>query len=239
MDALYASGKLSCSHRNRQFERAYDLPERVLPERIRKTPTPTAHQSHVILIRRAAAALGVASEGCLADYFRTEKAATRAAIDELVTSGELEPVTVTGWRRSCWLWADAKQPKRVRGAALVNPFDSLIFERKRTKALFDLDYRIEIYIPDAKRRHGYYVFPFLLDEEFVARVDLKADRREKKLLVKAAWAESNRGAPRHRVTAELAIALRDMASWLGLGDIQALDKGDLAAELTRELTHRG
>lgn len=231
------SGRITSASRNPAFERRYDLPERVLPPAVLATPTPTDHQAHLELVRRAAQALGVASELCLADYFRLTRAETRAAVAELVELGELEAVRVTGWKPQAWLWKGnqtrppARIPRRITARALVSPFDSLIFERSRALALFGLDYRIEIYVPAERRHYGYYVYCLLLDEHFAARVDLKADRAAGVLRVLASWAEPGCPHPEDRVAAELAAELRSLARWLGLNDIEVSQQGDLAPAL--------
>jgi uncharacterized protein len=230
LEWLFYVGEVTSAYRNSQFERVYDLPERVIPRTILALPTPTPQESVTGLIRRAARALGVATESSLRDYFRTRLDMTRQAIADLIESGELILVAVEGTGGRPWyLWHKARVPRRISARALVSPFDSMIFERARLERLFDFSYRIEIYVPGPKRIHGYYVYPFLVDENFVARVDLKADRSRGVLRVNAAWIEP--GYDSVDVAAQLASELKVMAEWLGLEAVEVLPRGDLAPAL--------
>jgi uncharacterized protein YcaQ len=230
LEWLFYTGEVTSAYRNSQFERVYDLPERVIPRSALETPTPTPQESVIGLVRRAARALGIASESCLRDYFRTRVAMTRHAIATLVESDELIPVLVQGSGSRPWyLWHEARVPRRVEARALLSPFDSMIFERARLERLFDFVYRIEIYVPEPKRVHGYYVYPLLLGEQFVARVDLKADRARGLLRVNAAWIEP--GHDPYAVATELSSELKIMAEWLGLERVEILPRGDLAVAL--------
>jgi uncharacterized protein YcaQ len=213
----------------RGFERLYDLPERVLPAEVlgrRVDPEQGARE----LVTRASSALGVATEADLRDYYRLRPERSRKAVTELVEAGELQPVMVSGWRAPAYRHRDARTPRRITGAALLCPFDPLIWDRARTERLFGFRYRIEIYVPEHRRSHGYYVFPFLLDGELVARVDLKADRSAGLLRVPGAFAEPGI-ADTSRVVTELAGALKEMAQWLELDGIAAGQRGDLVAAL--------
>jgi uncharacterized protein len=230
LEWLFYVGEVTSAYRNAQFERVYDLPERVIPRSVLTMPTPTPQESVTGLIRRAARALGIASASSLREYFRTRLAMTRQAIAALVETGELIPVAVQGTGSLPWyLWHEARVPRRVDARALLSPFDSMIFERARLEHLFDFVYRIEIYVPGPKRVHGYYVYPFLLGEEFVARVDLKADRTRGVLRVNAAWIEP--GHDSYDVATALASELKIMGEWLGLQTVEILPRGDLAPAL--------
>ncbi|MGN6253319.1 MAG: winged helix-turn-helix domain-containing protein [Marmoricola sp.] len=228
LDAMFSAGEVAIARRTSQFECVYDLPERVLPAAVLAAPTPTPAEAARELVRRAARSHGVGTEQCLRDYYRMGLAETRTAIAELVEDGELVTAVIEGWRRPAYLHRDVAErglPRRVEACALLSPFDPLVWERERALRIFGFDYRIEIYVPEHKRVHGYYVLPFLLGERIVARVDLKADRRARLLVVKAAYAEP--GAPPATGTA-LGAELRRLAGWLGLDDIVVHPRGDLA-----------
>ncbi len=228
LEHLFWTGRIASAKRV-NFERYYDLAERVIPREILDAPTPSAADAQRELVRISARAQGVATEPDLRDYFRLSHEVTKAAVAELVAAGELIPVDVDGWAAPAYLWAAARRPRAVHARALLSPFDSLVWYRERTERLFGFHYRIEIYTPEAQRRFGYYVLPFLLGDELVARVDLKSDRQAGVLRVQSAWLEAGHDAG--YVAGELAAELALTAQWLGLGAVAVRPRGDLAPAL--------
>jgi len=221
LEYLFWAGQISSAGRTSQFERRYAALTTTAPPAYRAawTERPGAEADadrYVELVRIAARAHGVATELCLADYFRIRREDARPAIARLVAEGELIPVTVPGWKPA-WLHADARLPRRVHTEALLSPFDSLVWTRERIHALWDFHYRIEIYTPAHKRVHGYYVLPFLYGDALVARCDLKADRGAGVLRChRVTWEPS---APAEARPALLR-NLEAMACWLGLGRVE-------------------
>jgi len=229
---LFGTGALTTGARV-HFQRLYDLPERVLPPEVLAAHPADPEASARALVLRAAEALGVATEPDLRDYYRLGPAQSQQAVAELLEAGVLERVDVRGWRHPAYRLPGTRIPRRVTARALLSPFDPLIWERARTERIFGFRYRIEIYVPEPQREYGYYVFPFLLEDALVARVDLKADRAAGVLRVPGAFAEAQVDLP--RVAAELAAALREMAAWQGLDGVVVGARGDLAAPLAAVL----
>ena len=221
LEHLFWSGQISSAGRTTQFERRYAALGRVLPRPVAEVAAdPASRPPHDVAFRElmmiSARAHGVGTEQCLRDYFRLRPEQARPALESLVAEGALLPATIEGWRRPAYLHPEARRPRGVHAQALLSPFDSLIWQRDRTAALFGFDYRLEIYVPSHLRVHGYYVLPFLYGEHLVARCDLKADRTAGVLRVHAVHWEPD--AP-PEAKAALADELEQMAAWLGLADV--------------------
>jgi len=224
LEALFLKGLVTTAERP-NFMRLYDLTERVIPKEHLNSPTPGHDEALAELLMLAAESLGVGTAEDLADYYRIRMPAARPVIRRLAESGDLEEVEVEGWDKPGYLHPDVALPRWARGTALLSPFDSLIWFRDRVERLWDFHYRIEIYVPEEKRVHGYYVLPFLYEGDLAARVDLKTDRRTNSLQVKGAFGEP--GIETRNVGRALRKELDLVAGWLDLDDVVVDRNGDL------------
>jgi uncharacterized protein len=247
LEYLFFVGEVTSAGRNGSFERRYDLTSRVLPPDVLARPVPDDADAVRELIEISARAHGIGTQRCLGDYFRIKAARVAPAVADLVDEGVLVPVAVDGWERPVFRHRDANLPRRATGAALLSPFDPLVFERRRLEELYGLRYRIEIYVPAELRVWGYYVLPFLLGESIEALVDLKADRAKRVLRVHGAHrapAPARSQAGDTEVARALAAELGVMAGWLGMESVQVGDPngglvGDLASALVVALGEVG
>lgn len=230
LEYLFASGKVSVSHRD-NFTRYYDVVERVVPEEHLAVEAPDPREARKRLLVESARSQAVGTARDLIDYYWIKPPLGRELLTELVSEGALTEVEVEGWSEPAFMHPEARVPRSMDTRRLINPFDTHAFNRDRLERLHGFQYRIEIYVPAPKRVYGYYVFPFLLGDDLVARVDLKADRKRGVLMVPGAFLEAGQDAI--RVARELAIELRELARWLGLREIAVGEKGDLAAALAR------
>jgi uncharacterized protein YcaQ len=221
--------------RRRNFERLYDLTERVVPDAVRTAAQPSREDAQRELMLMGARAMGIATARDLRDYYRlpTKDAAER--LKELLEAGQLLPVAVEGWKQQGYLHHEAKVPRQSQVAdvaALLSPFDSLIWERQRTERLFDFHFRLEIYTPVHKRLHGYYVLPLLLGDRIVGRLDLKSERQSGCLQVKGGSVEP--GIKLGGVVAPASELLAQLAQWLGLEKVTVTSRrGELMKALRK------
>ena len=228
LEAHFGRGRLAVADRLANFQRVYDLADRIVPAEARTRRIGRADAERALL-EEAARAHGVGTAADLADYYRMPVRDARPRLMELVEAGTLRQVHVEGWNEVAYLHPKARIPNRIDAAALLSPFDPLIWCRKRAARIFDFAYTVEIFVPKSKRKWGYYVLPFLRGERLVARVDLKADRGARRLLVLAAYLEP--GASPRPVAGALATELRTLQQWLGLDAVVVRRKGNLAPGL--------
>lgn len=213
----FGKGNLVVRRRLKNFQRMYDLPERVIDE-IHRTDSVQRNDAERELLRKASVSLGIATAHDLADYYRMTVRDAAPRLRELVEQGALTEVSVDGWSNTALLAAAAKSPRKIPGSSLLSPFDPVVWFRPRAKRLYDFEYRIEIYVPEAKRRWGYYVLPFRQGDDITARVDLKADRKESVLRVQNAHLEEL--ADQGSTADALAVELRSLADWLSLDHVK-------------------
>ena len=209
----FGRGHLGVRRRLRNFQRVYELPERLIDDEHR-LQTLSEADARRALLRQSAVSLGIGTLHDLADYYRMTARDAVPRIAELVEEGALIPVSVEGWSDTAYLSDQARFPRSIQGASLLSPFDPVVWFRPRAERLFDFNYRIEIYVPEAKRKWGYYVLPFRLGDRVVARVDLKADRAEKTLLVRSLHFEN--GTDQKETESALRGELGALADWLDL-----------------------
>ena len=230
LEYLFAAGLVTVAYR-RNFSRLYDVTERVIPPQYLDSVAPDRDEAQRSLVLTAAKALGVGTARDVVDYYRIPVAEGKQALSRLLADGSLIEVEVEGWANPAYMHVQSTIPRVTQARALINPFDPLMWNRDRIERIHDFHYRVEIYVPQPQRIHGYYVFPFLLGDDLVARVDLKADRQAGVLKVNGAFLEPPADAV--HVSRELAVELGEMARWLGLREIAVGSNGDMARQLRK------
>ena len=237
LEAYFMRGVFAIAGRRADFARVYDLTERVVPG-VHRTRTLNRDEAQRELVAIAARALGIATIGDVADYYRLPHTETQAHLRHLAERGEVREVKVEGWREPAYLHRSAPRPSVIEASALVSPFDPVVWHRPRVQRLFGFDYKLEIWVPAAARQWGYYVLPFLYGDRLIARVDLRADRAARRLSVLAAYAEPACGGD--GVARALAGELQSIARWLRLDAVAVERRGNLAGRLRLAIsTHPG
>ena len=236
LEYLFEDGAITAIGRT-NFQRIYAPVADVIPHQLLDTAVdkPVARRA---LVLDAVRALGIGVLSDIADYFRFKVAPTKVALDELVEAGAIERVSVDGWvdrgeALTAYMISGTTIPTRApKVSTILTPFDPITWNRARASRMFGFDYKIEIYTPAAKRVSGYYSLPILMDDALVGRIDLKADRKARTLIVKSAHWEPLR--PKDAAE-RLSDVVRRAASWRGLDNIIVDDWGDAAAELRQIL----
>ncbi len=185
LEALWDQGQLVIAGR-RNFQRLYDLAERVIPKQILDSPTPSEDETLRTLALRAVRARGALTEAAIREHWRLKggKARLHHHLVALVGDGLLQEVPVADGGAPFYLPADAELGGDPAPPVLVCPFDNLVWDRPLLERLFGFRHVIEVYKREHERAYGYYVLPLLAGDRFAGRADLKADRAEGVLLVK-------------------------------------------------------
>jgi uncharacterized protein YcaQ len=233
LEGLFRTGQLAVVRDHRNLARRYDLPERVLPADALSAPYPAEEDAQRELVSLAVQHLGIGAARDIANYYAISIPTAKTLLRDLVDAGEVQRVTVEGWREPAYLDPSARMPRTIEARAILSPFDPVMWTRERAARLFGFVYQIEIYVPESKRIYGYYVLPFLLGDRLVARVDLLADRSARTLVVRAAHIEASADA--REVAPELAAELQTAAAWQGLERVVVEPTGALAPPLARAL----
>lgn len=232
LDWLFRVGELGIRRRG-NFERYFSPLADIVPEAILATPTPSPEQARRALTMQSVQALGVGTATDVADYFRLPIRDVRSTLADLVDDGEILAATVPGWKHPAFADPKGATPRTIEGATVLSPFDPVVWNRDRAQRLFDFEYKIEIYVPQAKRRWGYYVLPVMVDGHIVARLDVKTDREHGVLRIKASHAEASRNDK--TTAARVADAIRDLAQLVQVETIDVSSRGNLARLLRREI----
>ncbi|ELR69473.1 Putative cytoplasmic protein [Fulvivirga imtechensis AK7] len=212
LEQLFMEGKLMVAERV-NFQKVYDLTERVLPPGI-NTSMPTAREFYEYLIRKALSAHGLASLAEISYLRKGIREGLQKAIKKLVREGEVLPVKVEGQDQMYYTLTNTPEPKCNKKVHILSPFDNLVIQRKRTLELFDFDYQLECYLPEKKRKFGYYCLPLLYKDRLIGKFDPKADRATGIFTIRTFWLEPD-FTPDDIFLNELAISLKNFMAFCG------------------------
>jgi uncharacterized protein len=193
LESLWNAGEIVIAGRVSGFQRLYDLAERVIPREVLDAPVPDAATRDRELVLRAVRARGALTEAGIVEHWRLSGGAARIRphVDALVADGVLERVRVRDDGADVLVAAGTDlEPSRPTAVALLSPFDNLLWDRPFARRAFGFDHLIEVYKPAPQRQFGYYVLPFLWRDRIVGRADLKSERGDEALVVKALHLES-------------------------------------------------
>ncbi|ELW9448217.1 YcaQ family DNA glycosylase [Burkholderia cenocepacia] len=225
LEVLFTTGDLMVSER-RNFQRVYDVRERVLPDWDDTRDLPPREAVLPALLDYTCRALGVVRADWVADYYRLPRRSYRAELERLADAGDLIPVQIDDWKEPAYvhrsldalLPAAAADTLRSTVTTLLSPFDPVVWDRRRASTLFGFDYTIECYTPEHKRRYGYFCLPVLHRGRLVGRVDAKAHRTLGTFELKAVHVEPGVrfGAG---LAADVAKAVKKLAAWHGTPEV--------------------
>ncbi|MCW3086559.1 MAG: hypothetical protein JWP12_3925 [Bacteroidetes bacterium] len=227
LEQLFMEGELMVAKRQ-GFQKVYDLTERVLPAEV-NTIVPTEKEYAEYLIRKAIQSNGIAEEKEIAYIRKGLREVINKALKKMLKDGELMEVKVEGLGETLFVTSAAQlksieKIKEKKNIQLLSPFDNAVIQRKRVQRFFDFDYQIECYVPEPKRKFGYFCLPVLYGHSFVARFDPKADRASKIFYIKQMHFEKS-FVPDADFNAAFALRLKEFAAFNGCTKI-VIDKAD-------------
>ena len=245
LEYWFTAGELMISKRI-NFQRVYDLRERVLPD-WKDSDAPDLDSVYRSLVLKSISAMGLAIPAWISDYFRLPKKDTQTALKHLIDNHRLIELKVEGWSESAWalpeVWegfqAELHQNPEPRHTTILSPFDSLIWDRARTRKLFNFDFTIECYLPAAKRKYGYFLLPILHNGQLIGRMDAKAHRADKKFEVKSLYLEEGIF-PDAKLADNLVSAFSTCAAWHKSPQliIEKCDPPDFLENLQQKIDNR-
>jgi uncharacterized protein YcaQ len=224
LETMLLTGEVMIARRH-NFQRVYDLRERVLPD-WDDAKTVSSEEYLRTLVLRSVKALGVAQAAWVADYFRLPKKDIPKRLEALAAEGQLLRTEIEGLNGRAYVHPDqlkllddiSTEKLAPSLTTFLSPFDPLVWDRFRARDLFQFDYTIEVYTPAAKRRYGYFTLPILHKGQIIGRLDPKAHRAQKVFEIKSIHLE-----PGVKITDELMIslasALRRLADWHGTPEL--------------------
>ncbi len=218
LEMLFTAGELMIARRH-NFQRLYDLRERVLPA-WDDSMLPARDEARRALVSKAVRALGITTARWVGDYFRMNKKETAELTRQMGDEGALLSVSVEGWEEAAFVHPENR--KLIKAATsgelqpelttLLSPFDPLVWDRMRARAVFNFDYRLECYTPAPKRVYGYFTLPILHRGAIIGRLDPKAHRKEGYFEIKTLYLEEGVKVT-DELIADVASALRQCAAW--------------------------
>lgn len=233
LDWLFRIGEVGI-RRQGNFEKVFSALDSIVPAKVLARPTPDEDTALRELITQSTRALGVATAKEVSDYFRLPIRDVRRLLPSVVESGLVIEAEVEGWANPAFADPEAKIPRQISGATVLSPFDPIVWNRERAQQIWGFEYRIEIYVPEKKRRWGYYVLPVLVDGHLVGRLDVKTDRHDGVLRIKAAHVED--GLDKAEVARRMVAAIEDLRQTCGVDSIHVGRKGRLATALRQCLS---
>ena len=213
---LFIDGSLMIANR-KGFQKIFDLTERIAPSNI-NTSIPSINEYCLHLINNAIKAQGIVTLNEICYLRKNIKPTVKKILQELVENKDIQPIQVDNYNEIYYTTIANPITSTNNSLHILSPFDNLTIQRKRLKTIFNFEFQLECYVPEKKRKFGYYTLPILFGEEFVARLDAKADRKTKLFTIKNIWFESS-FQPSEEFYKEMASKLHSYSTFCGCDKI--------------------